>query len=229
MTIVPETRIGKIQFYEVHVPRWAEDPASVGVTPEAVATLADLVAEAREAYNAHYQAQQAARAATATFHQKVRRMHSSLGGGANLLQLIKTFAATTGDQGVYARAWISAPSSPGRPGSAPAPGTPFGFDVQLHQYGGLKLTWKCDNPDGTAGTIYQVRRQLNGEGNFTFIATVGAKSFLDETLPAGTRTCTYEVTAVRSTRRGELARYMVNFGGAGRRAPMHVKSDKLAA
>jgi hypothetical protein len=60
MAIVPETRSEKIQFYQTHLRAWAEDPASIGVTPEAVATLAGLVDEARAAYAAHRQAQQAA-------------------------------------------------------------------------------------------------------------------------------------------------------------------------
>ena len=217
MTIVPETRTGKITFYQTHVTRWAEDPASIGVTPEAVETLADLVAEAREAYAAHSQAQQAALAATARYHNAVKRMHRGMGGGAYLLQQIKAFAATTADKGVYERAWISAPASPGRPGSAAAPGTPHSFEVELFQLGEVRLTWKCDNPDGTVGTIYEIRRRLDFQGPFTYLATAGAKkSFMDETLPAGTRVCQYEVTAVRSTRRGKPGLYLFMLGGAPR-------------
>jgi hypothetical protein len=214
MTIVPETRKGKISFYQTHVPKWAEDPASIGVTPEAVATLADLVSEARDAYTAHSQAQQTAQAATQRFHDAVQRMHRGIGGGANLLQQIKTFAAITGDKEVYVRAWISAPARPGRPGSAAAPGMPHGFEVELLQIGWAKLTWKCDNPRGSVGTVYEIRRQLNNQGTFHYIATVGSeKRFIDQSLPTGTHTCIYEVTALRSTRRGKPARYMFNLSG----------------
>src|SRR3954468_17938042 len=102
MTIVPETRVGKIQFYQTHLEAWAQDPPSIGVTPAAVAALAGLVAEAREAYNAHREAQDTARAATQRFHDAVRRMHAggAGGGGAALIQQIKSFAQATGDPGV---------------------------------------------------------------------------------------------------------------------------------
>ena len=36
MTIVPETRAGKIEFYKLHLPVWAEDPASIGLTADRV-------------------------------------------------------------------------------------------------------------------------------------------------------------------------------------------------
>jgi hypothetical protein len=235
MTIVPETRSGKILFYETHLPVWAADPASIGVTPAAVAALGDLVAEARAARAAQRRAQDEARAATARYHEAVRRMHAASNGGAALIQTIKAFAQTSGDDGVYPRASLPVPASPGRPGSAPAPGTPRGFAVTLRQTGAIELTWKCDNPGGTAGTIYQVKRQL-GDGidgePFTTVGTVGAKSFVDRTLPPGTRLCTYEVTALRSTAKGEPARYTIRLGadpGAARVAPVQVKGRRLVA
>src|SRR5256885_16805403 len=106
MAIVPETRSWKIQFYQTHLSKWAEAPASIGVTPEAVATLAGLVAEAREAYAAHQRAQNAARSATDMYHLKGREMHAGVGGGAYVLQMIKAFAASTDDPGLYSRASI---------------------------------------------------------------------------------------------------------------------------
>ena len=42
---------------------WAEDPASIGLTAERVATVAERVAEAREARDAHLAAIEAACAA----------------------------------------------------------------------------------------------------------------------------------------------------------------------
>jgi hypothetical protein len=225
MAMVPETRAGKIQFYSSHLPKWAEAPESIGVTPEAVETLAGLVAEARAAYVAHTRAQIAARTATQTFHHKVREMHAGPGGGAYVLQMIKAFAASTDDPGVYSRASIQPQATSGRPGSAPPPGTPTGFQMRMLQEGVLILTWKCDNPSGTVGTVYHVRRELDGAGGFAFIGTAGSdKSFTDDTLPAGTRSCMYQVTALRSTRRGGTATYPVSFGGGGVRMPSSLGS-----
>jgi len=214
MTIVPETRSGKIDFYWYRLPVWAQDPASIGLTPQAVAEFQPLVDAAREAQREHREAQLAARVATTKYHQAVRRMHAGGGGvvgGAALVQTIKTYAQITGDPNVFPRAHITPPSRPGRPGSAPAPGTPYRFSTNVRQTGEVELTWKCDNPDGAVGTIYQVRRQID-DGPMELVRTVGDKKFLDETLPPGTRYCTYEVTAVRSTGKGGSGRYWVQFG-----------------
>lgn len=82
---------------------------------------------------------------------------------------------------------------------------------------------------GAVGTLYHIRRQLNDTGEFAFIGTSGGeKSFMDETLPAGTRTCTYELTALRSTRRGSPGRYSMSFGGA-LRLPLFQSRDDLRA
>ena len=95
MTIVPETRSGKIDFYRFHLPAWAQDPASIGLTQQAVAEFEPLVDAAREAQREHQLARQAARVATMKYHQAVRRMHAGGGGivgGAALVQTIKTYA-----------------------------------------------------------------------------------------------------------------------------------------
>src|SRR5687768_13380055 len=167
MPIVPETRVGKIRFYRSHLPVWAEDPASIGLTTTAVDELQQLLDEAQAAQFAHIAAQQAALAATQRYHNAVRRLHAGgdgVAGGTALLQMIKSYAQSTGDVGVYFRALIPPPTKPGRPGSAPAPGTPHRFDVSIKQTGEIELTWRCDNPDGTVGTIYQVRRQIINDG-----------------------------------------------------------------
>src|SRR5688500_13401041 len=231
MPIVPETRVGKIDFYNVHVPVWAQDPASIGLTGDAVDQLRQLVDEAQAAFVQHLAAEQAALAATQRFHGAVRRMHAGGGGvvgGATLLQIIKAYAQTTGDDGVYTRASIPAPTKPGRPGSAPAPGRPYRFTVKLHQIGEIELTWKCDNPDGTAGTIYQVRRAVD-DGRLAVLAMVGEKRLLDRTLPPGTKTCTYEVTAVRSTGKGASASYTFQFGNAHPIPEFAIKPRRLVA
>ena len=234
MPIVPETRSGKIQFYKVHLPVWAEDPTSIGLTVDAVDQLQQVVDEAQAAYAEHSAAQQTARSATQKYHNAVRRMHAGGDGlacGTAMLQLIKSYAQTTGNPGVYTRAHIPAPAKPGRPGSAPAPGMPYHFAATLRQTGEIELTWKCDNPAGTVGTIYQVRRQIESD-QWTIVGTVGDKSFVDHSLPPGTRSCTYEVTALRSTGKGEASLYTINFGGSalgGNDMRLHTPRGKLVA
>jgi hypothetical protein len=76
--------------------------------------------------------------------------------------------------------------------------------------------------------MYEVQRRLGGSGPFTYMGTVGEKRFVDDTLPAGTPSVEYQVTAVRSTRRGWPAHHIVNFGGAARHGLANFR-PKMAA
>lgn len=86
--------------------------------------------------------------------------------------------------------------------------------MSLLQNGALELKWKCNNPSGTQGTIYEVKRQI-GTGPLVFFGASGVKSFTDDTLPAGSTPSTYQITAIRSTARGNPAQFTVNFGIGG--------------
>ncbi len=214
MGVVPDTRIGKIEFYEAHIQPWNTNATSIGLTAAQVTALSTLTTQARAAFNAAEAARQAAKAATQAFYDKVRALHSGPGAGADMISAIKTFAETKNDPNVYVLAQIPAPS---QPGTTPPPGTPFEFAVGLLQSGALGLKWKCNNPSGTVGTLYEVRRRI-GAGQaapFTFVGASGTKSFTDETLPSGSSPVTYQVTAVRSTSRGNPAQFTVNFGIGG--------------
>lgn len=211
MSIVPDSRLGKIEFYEAHIAPWTTNAVAIGLTVPAVTVMsADLVA-ARNAYDAHVAALEASKAATLNFYEKVRTLHSAPGRGADMIDTIKAFAQSTGNPGVYVLAQIPAPQAPGK--SQP-PGTPANFAVGLLQNGALKLTWKCANPAGTQGTIYEVRRKVGAAPAFEFIGATGVRSFTDET-HSGTSPVTYQITAVRSTARGAPAQFTVSFGIGG--------------
>ena len=113
---------------------------------------------------------------------------------------------------MYPLAQIPAPAVPSPVGP---PGTPFDFTVALQQTGAVTLRWKCNNPVGASGTVYEVRRRVGGTGTFGFLANVGTRSFTDETIPGGSNGVTYQITATRSTRRGTPAQFNVNFGIGG--------------
>ena len=212
MGVVPNDRIGKIDFYEAHLAAWTTSAVAIGLLPAAVTALTGAVAAARKAYDDHLAAQAAARAATNAFYNKVRLMHAAPGAGSDMIQTIKTFAQTTRNPNVYALAQIPAPAAAS---AAPPPGTPFDFNVGLRQDGSLDLSWKCRNPSGTQGTIYEIKRQI-GSGPATFIGATGVKRFADDSLPPNASPCTYHITAVRSTTRGNPAQFTVSFGvGSG--------------
>lgn len=216
MPTVPKTRSDRLEFYETHIVAWQADPGSIGLDAGATDAQADRIAEARAAYDAHQEAIAAARAATQRYYNAVEAMHADPGAGADMIETIKAFAETTDDVGVYARAQIPPPATKS---TAPPPGTPTTFGTRLLGDGALRLTWKCNNPRGTAGTVYEVLRSV-GEGpvgtvggEMEYLGTAGSKSFTDTTIPAGATNLVYQITALRSTRRGSPARFTVRFGG----------------
>lgn len=222
MGIVPSDRLSRIQFYENHLQPWGNNAANIGLTPTQVTGLTTLTAAARAAYNAAEAARQASRAATQAYYDAVRTMHSAPDAGQDMIDAIKYYAESKGDPNVYVLAEIPAPAVPS---AAPPPGTPFAFTVGLEQTGALELKWKCNNPAGTQGTIYEVRRRIGpAEGSFTFIGASGVKSFIDNTLPDGAQPVTYQITAVRSTARGKAAAFLVTFGVGGGGAGMTIAS-----
>jgi hypothetical protein len=211
MSVVPDSRLGKIQFYEARLAPWTANAAAIGLTPGSVANLADLTTDARAAYNAAEAARAASRAATQNFHDKVRAMHSGPGAGQDMIEQIRLHAESKDDPNVYVLAQIPPPA---KPGTLPPPGTPFDFRVALLQNGAIELKWKANNPSGSTGTIYEVSRQLSG-GSMTLIGASGTRSFIDASIPSGASPVTYRITGVRSTVRGNPAQFIVTFGVGG--------------
>ena len=210
MSTVPDTRVGKIEFYETHAKAWDAVATQIGITAAEAGEMTNLTQQARAAYGASQEARNAAKAATQTFYDGTSDMATY---GASLIAKIRAFAETTNNPAVYNLAQIPPPATPS---AVPPPGTPFEFTVGLLQDGAVELNWKCTNPSGTYGTIYEVMRQIGGpSAPMTFIGATGVRTFIDATLPAGSTPCTYKVTAVRSTSRGNPAQFTVNFGVGG--------------
>jgi hypothetical protein len=208
MTTVPDTRIGKIEFYESRMAPWAAAGGAIGLSIGSITAQTGRVAAARGAYDAHIAAEAAARAATAAFTEAVRAMHGDAGAGSDMIATIRNHAQTTDDPEVYTLAQIPPPKTPG---ALPPPGTPSRFRIDLLADGAPTLSWKCPHPRGAEGTMYEVLRSVDG-GPFTFITAVGTRAVTDRSVPAGAAEVVYQVTAVRSTTRGNPARLTVRFG-----------------
>ena len=131
--------------------------------------------------------------------------------GAGIIRQVHVKATSAGDS-VYSLAQIPSPATPS---PLPAPGKPTDFSITLDALGALSLKWKCANPKGSSGTMYQIWRRIGPDGEFTHVGGSGTKRFVDETLPAGSTRVTYQIQAVRSTAVGPLARFDVNFGVMG--------------
>lgn len=206
-SVLPPTPLGRVEFCEQHVPPFTANALAIGTTAGAVSELSTRTVAARAAYNAQQAARNAARAATVDYHLAVAAMTTAV---ADILKQVKAKAATAGD-GVYALAEIPVPQTPS---PKPPPGTPTDFVVTLNPDGSLNLKWRCPNPPGANGTMYQVARKI-GSGAWTPIGGSGTRSFVDATVPAGTATVTYQIQAARSTALGTAAQFVVNFGVGG--------------
>lgn len=98
------------------------------------------------------------------------------------------------------------------PTPRPAPGMPTDFRVELFQNGSIGLKWKCANPAGAPGPVYQVWRRTGTTGEFICLGGAGERRFLDGTVPAGAASVTYRIQAARSTAVGPWADFTVSFG-----------------
>lgn len=205
MSVLPSKAVDRIAFCEEHVPVWSSAATSIGTTAAAVTDLEAKTVAARDALLAQGEKQEASRAATNDLHLALQAM---VDAAADILKQIKAKAAVSGE-GIYSLAQIPAPALPS---PRPAPGKPTDLRATLDDSGLLNLKWKCANPSGTSGTIYQVWRRIGPSGDFTYIGGTGTRSFVDATLPAGAAQVTYQIQAVRSTAAGPWAQFNVNFG-----------------
>jgi hypothetical protein len=205
---MPPDKVGKIEFCENHTAPWTTNAVAIGTTAAAVTDLTTKTTAARAAFNAQQAAQQAAKAATNDFNLAVTAMAAA---ASDIIKQVRVKASTAGNS-VYSLAEIPVPATPSPIGPL---GTPQSFKVTLAQTGALELSWKCTNPRGATGTVYQLYRRIGATGEFTYLGGVGEKKFMDDTVPAGSAQVQYQIQAVRSTSVGPWALFIVNFGVSG--------------
>ena len=224
MPLVPDKKTEKVAFYASKTTIWSTNAVAIGTTATAVTDLTTKVSTAQTKIAAALAAKEAAKNATADADLAVRDMAHA---GAAIITQIRAKAAVTGDS-VYVLAQIPAPATPS---PVPPPGTPVDFRAALNPDGSLRLTWRCPNPAGAPGTIYQIARRLGASGAFVPLTSVGTRSLTDPTVPSATASVTYRITAVRSTAVGLAAEFVVNFGtgATGEMFASVVSAPKLAA
>lgn len=211
MSLLPDTINGKIEFVQSKIPAWQLSATQIGTTSAAVTSLNTKLTTAQTKLAAAILARETAKTATVDLHLAMRDLVNAT---SDIVKAVRAKAAVDGD-GVYVLAQLPPPALPT---PRPAPGTPTDFVATLNPDGSLKLKWKCANPPGAVGTMYQVMRRVGAAGEFVTIGGSGTKSFVDATLPAGAAAAggvTYQVVAVRSTATGAAARFTVNLGVSG--------------
>jgi hypothetical protein len=208
MPVVPEKGVDRMQFYADRIDLWTLNAVAIGTTAGEVTALDTKVQAAESAYDAQQLAKDNAKSATETYQQALAAMSVA---GATIIDEVRVKARTAGPA-VYPLANIPAPDvrSP-----VPPPGLPANLTVTLDGAGALNLKWKCPNPPGAGGTIYQIWRSLGSTDDFVCLGGCGTKSYRDATLPAGTAQVSYQIQAVRSSAVGPWALFVVKLGVSG--------------
>lgn len=223
MATIPTRKAEQLAFFESHWPVWTNSPASLGLSAPAVAAFKTLTQTARASFDAAETARNAAKSATLTQDSDLDEAFNSC---SDLIRIIRAYAESQANPNtVYAAADIPAPATP-QP-TLP-PGTCKTYSATILDGGSLQINWKCTNPPGTSGVVYEVRRRI-AMGEYVFIGAVGTKKFIDNTLPAGSSTVTYQVTGTRGNQRGVSSSFNVTFGVGGGFATVTVSNVKLAA
>ena len=190
MATVPNTLIGKIQFFEQHLPVWAVDPTAIGLTALQVADLTTLTASARSSYDAALAIRNTAKALTNQQTDDVGAMYDL---GADLIKTIRAFAQTTNDNAVYTVAEIPPPSPPTPLGP---PATPKNLVGVINAAGEIVLDWDASLAGGTSFSIE--RSTVSSTGPWTLIGTSEESGFTDAVVPSGVDGISYRVIAARS-------------------------------
>lgn len=228
MAVIPGDRVQQITFCEQHITPWTANAAAIGLVAADVTALSAKTVAARAAYNAALAARQQAKAATEAYYNAVAGMTDK---ARELVKVIKTWADTKNDPGVYVLAQIPAPIPP-TAGSSTPPTTPTEMKALLNTDGSITLTWRSTNAASSSGGSFLVARRFAPTPtaptpDFVVIGSAAGSgaselggprtvSFTDTTIPAGTTGMTYIVTPRRGGKLGEPSEALtVSFGGGG--------------
>ena len=173
LNVLPESRLAQIEWFEQRLAAWLGNTEAIGLTNAQVMQLQSEIAAARVSYNNSQQARADSKSATVTFYANTDVMSDD---GRDLIKTIKAYAETTGDPNVYALANVPPPAEPTPAGP---PDTPTNVTGVINSDGAVELKWN--------GTL----------ASRTFFESIGAKSFLDATVPFGTTSVQYRVRAKR--------------------------------
>lgn len=154
----------------------------------------------------------AAKAATLAKDESLEDMVRQLG---SIITTIDGFARNSEDPGVWVRAQIDPPKDPS---PRQAPPQPTVKPLSFIDNGSVVFTWEVTSG---GGAIYEIQRQLTplegSAGPWGTIAIVGEKQFIDQAVPVGVRSVSYQVRARISTGVASpwSASAVANFGSAG--------------
>ncbi len=190
MPEIPDSRLGKIEYFEVHAPIWNAQAIPLGLDAIETLALVNETGDARTAYDAAVAARDASKAATLDFYQKVNDMHDH---GSGLLAQIRGKVDSSGNPNLYVLAQVEPPADP-TPAPPPDPATDMaGF---INNVGDIDLSWKGSVSNGTFFTVW---RKLPTDDDFIQVASLGTLQWTDSSVAAGTTFVQYIVYANRDS------------------------------
>lgn len=208
MPVLPPSDIAKVEFMEAHLAGWATNAVAIGLTTAQVTAMQTATTAARAGFNTQQTAKEAAKSATANFHNLTRSMGDL---ASDAIKAIKLKAAQSNDPNVYVLANIPAPLPPSPP---PPPQPPTDLIADPNADGTITLKWKGSVANNT---FFGVWRKV-GTGAWTNIGSTAIKTFQDSAIPSNPipNSITY---AVRSQRNNEVSAPSVQaevvYGGPG--------------
>lgn len=226
MAVLPRSTSKQLEFVVTHLPVWAGDPDSVGLSPGEIDGLAQALDAATKARHEADAARLAAEAATLWAQNTARTLFERT---ARAIATIKAFAANSEMSGapgseaqVYADAQIDLPKKPSRTLSLLP--TPTNLSLNLAPGGAVRVRWNAGGLVPT-GTTYEIQRKITeradgaGGGSIqTDFATVGVagsdRVFEDHSIPVGVIGVAYAIVARRGRRTSAMSTVAAaRFGG----------------
>jgi hypothetical protein len=222
VSLVPDTKPGKIAFYKSRLALWTTNSVAIGSSAAEISALSALITAAETSLLEQEQARETSESKTLACDNAIAAMEYA---GATVISGVRYKARTAGDV-VFELSNLPAPATPS---PVAPPGKPTDFTAELQEDGSVILGWKCPNPVGVGGTSYQVYRRDTPEGEFEAKGVAGERKWIDATIPAGSSQVTYKIRAFRSTAAGPWALYTVTFGTGGTTSVADASGPKIAA
>ncbi|MEQ8844752.1 MAG: hypothetical protein RIB58_07840 [Phycisphaerales bacterium] len=187
MARYPRPQLALAQWALQKAAAWAA-ATNIGLTEAQTATLAQRADAYALALKAHRDAEAKARSARQDKDNARKALKKLLTG---LIAAIDTHASLTHDPGVYARALLEAP---GTPGSRPTPEAPRIAELRMNRAGQIEITIEATTGGSAIFEIERYAVDLDGkEGPFVFVAATASKTHVDTATPRGVSAAFYRV------------------------------------
>lgn len=190
MSVLPKTRIKRLEFFEARYDLWIANATALGISSASANSLKTKTNDDRDAFNAAQIARDAAKSATLNWYIA---NDDTVTLGRDLIRTIKNYAESTNNPTVYTLAAIDPPAPPT---PVPAPTTPTDMNGSVSPSGVVTITWRAERSGPTSGIFFMVERQ-RASGPWAVIGAAVEKSFIDPEANITESAVAYRVRAMR--------------------------------